>query len=144
MWIFKPLKLHRKKFVKTTWIFWPVKLHQKITSKQRGFFDQQNYIVKSTWKRLGYFDQRNYIEKVRWTGKRGKSSKFGLRRIDVISTSHRRWFYVICPLAQQILEPWSEHVSSKDMVSTYHVIRKNSFAMFEKYSSIFIQKLYMQ
>ena len=62
-WIFRPSKLHQKKYVETTWIFWPVKLHRK-----------------STWKR------------------RGNSSKFGLRRIDVISTSNGRRFDVVCPL----------------------------------------------
>ena len=114
-----------KKYVKTTWIFWSAKLHRKKYMKMTWIFWSTKLHQKS---------KRNW---------RGKSSKFGLRRIDVISTSHRLWFYVVCPLVQQILEPWSKYVSSKDMVSTYHVIRKNSSPMFEKYFSIFIQELYM-
>ena len=47
-WIFRPLKLHRKKYVKTTW-----------------FFQRRNYIAKSTWKPRGFLDQQNYVEKVR-------------------------------------------------------------------------------
>ena len=35
MWIFQPLKLHRKKYVETTWIFRSAKLHRKSTWKWR-------------------------------------------------------------------------------------------------------------
>ena len=51
-WIFRPSKWHRKKHVEATQIFWPAKLH-KSTWEQRGFLDQQNYVKKSTWKRQG-------------------------------------------------------------------------------------------
>ena len=70
-WIFWPTKLHRKRYVETTWIFWPSKLHRKKYVETTWIFDHQNYIDKSTWK---------------W---RGNLSKFGLRRIEVISMSNR-------------------------------------------------------
>ena len=35
-WIFRPAKLHRKKYVETTWIFRRSKLHRKSTRKWRG------------------------------------------------------------------------------------------------------------
>ena len=44
-------------------------------------------------KRHGFFNQRSYIKKVR-----GNPSKFGLRRIDVISTSNQCGFDVVSPL----------------------------------------------
>ena len=47
-WIFGPLRLQRKKYVKTTW-----------------FFRYRNCIAKSTWKPRGFLDQQNYVEKVR-------------------------------------------------------------------------------
>ena len=47
-WIFRPLKLQRKKYVKTTW-----------------FFRHRNCIAKSTWKPRGFLDHQNYVEKVR-------------------------------------------------------------------------------
>ena len=65
--------------------------------KPRGFFDHQNYIEKSTWKPRGFFDHRNYIEKVRGNDVEIRQ-RFGLRRIDVISTSNGRGFHVVCPL----------------------------------------------
>ena len=61
---------------------------KKSTWKQRGFFDHPNCIGKSTWKQRGFFYHRNCIEKSTWKW-RGNSLKFGLRRIDVISTSNR-------------------------------------------------------
>ena len=85
---------------------------EKRVCKQRGFFDHQNYAGKSTWKRRGFldhwnnikfFDQRNYIEKVRKS-----MSKFGLRRIDVISTWNQSRFGVVCSLRQMVI--WLENV----------------------------------
>ena len=60
---------------------------KEITSKKvRGnkvdFSIIEITLKKSTWKR------------------RGNSSKFGLRRIDVISTSNRRRFDVVCLLGR--------------------------------------------
>ena len=37
-WIFRPEKLHPKKYVETTWIFWSSNYIEKKTWKQRGFF----------------------------------------------------------------------------------------------------------
>ena len=79
-WIFRPSKSHRKKYVKTTRIFSPPKLHRKKYVETTWIFRSAKLHRKSTWKR------------------RGNSSKFGLRRIDVISTSNRRRFDVVCPL----------------------------------------------
>ena len=107
--ILRPEKLYRKKHVEIKWIFRASKLHRKSTWKQRGFFDHQNYAEKSTWKQHGFFDQWNYVEKSTWKRRRffyqqnyikkvrgndGKYVKFGLRRINVISTSNRRGMLV--------------------------------------------------
>ena len=79
-WISRQKKLHRKKYVEMTWIFLPSKLHGKKCVETTWIFRSAKLHRKSTWKR------------------RGNSSKFGLRRIDVISTSNRRRFDVVCPL----------------------------------------------
>ena len=79
-WIFRPAKLHRKNYVETTWIFRPKKLHRKRYVETTWIFRPAKLHRKSTRK---------------W---RGNSSKFGLRRIDVISTSNRLGFDVVCPL----------------------------------------------
>ena len=39
-------KITPKKYVETTWIFQPVKLRRKKYMKRRGFFDRRNYIEK--------------------------------------------------------------------------------------------------
>ena len=79
-WIIRPAKLHRKKYVETTWIFRPAKLHRKKYVEITWIFRRSKLHRKSTRK---------------W---RGNSSKFGLRRIDVISTSNRCGLDVVCPL----------------------------------------------
>ena len=68
--------------------------------KQCRFFEHRNYVEKSTWKRPWFFDQQNCIEKIRETNVEisRNLSKFGLRCIDVISTSNRRRFHVVCTL----------------------------------------------
>ena len=63
--------------------------------KRHGFFDQWNYAEKSTWRRREFFDPRNYIEKV--------EMKFGLRCIEVISTSNRCGLHLVCLLSSHIL-----------------------------------------
>ena len=65
MWIFRPLKFCRKKYVETTWVFRPSKLHLQKYVETAWIFRPANHVKKSTWKRRGFFDQRNYIEKVR-------------------------------------------------------------------------------
>ena len=80
MWIFRPSKFHRKKFVEITWTFRPVKLHRKKYVETTWVFRPSKLHRQSTRK---------------W---RGNSSKFGLRRIDVISTLNGRGFDVVCPL----------------------------------------------
>ena len=79
-WIFLPSKLHRKKYVETTWIFLTSKLHRKKYVETTWIFRSAKLHRKNTWKR------------------RGNSSKFGLRCIDVISTSNQRRFDMVCPL----------------------------------------------
>ena len=69
--------------METRWIFRPAKLVRK------------KYVGMS-----GYFDQQNYIEK-KVHGNDGNSSKFGFRSIDVIPTSNRRQFDVVCPLGMK-------------------------------------------
>ena len=73
---------------------------EKSTWKKRGYYDQRNYVYKSTWKRPWFFDQQNYIEKIRENNVEisRNLSKFGLRCIDVVSTSNRRRFHVVCTL----------------------------------------------
>ena len=80
-WIFRPSKLHRKKYVKSTWTFRPSKLHRKKYVKTTCIFWPSKLRRKSTWNWCGYL------------------SKFGLRRIDVISMSNPRQFDVVCPLS---------------------------------------------
>ena len=80
MWIFRPSKFHRKKFVEITRTFRPVKLHRKKYVETTWVFRPSKLHRQSTRK---------------W---RGNSSKFGLRRIDVISTLNGRGFDVVCPL----------------------------------------------
>ena len=74
-WIFRPLKLHWKKYVETTWIFRPSKWRRQKYVEKTWIFRSVKLPRKSLWK---------------W---RGNSSKFGLGRIDVISTStwSARW-----------------------------------------------------
>ena len=61
---------------------------KEITSK--------NY-VETTW----IFRSVKLHRKSTWK-RRGKSSKFGLRRIDIISTSNRHRFDVVCPLGLKL------------------------------------------
>ena len=107
-------------WIETPWIFWQEKLHtksmwlqggffnhknyiEKSMWKKRGFFKHRNYIEKNTWKQRGFFDHQSYIEKCTWK-RRGNSSKFGLRRVDVISASNPRWFDMECPLGMCSIE----------------------------------------
>ena len=85
-WIFRPLKLHRKKYVETTPIIQPSNSHRKKYMEQRGFFDHRNYLEKSTWTWI--FRSAKLHQRSTWK-RRGNLSKFGLRRIHVISTSNR-------------------------------------------------------
>ena len=94
MWIFRPSKLHRKKYVETTRIFRLAKLHRK-----------------STWK---------------W---RGNSSRFGLCRIDVISTLNRRRFDLVYPFLdiQAIIEWRFTLKRVPDMIITYSLVHNTFF-----------------
>ena len=65
-WIFRPEKLHRKKYVETSRFFNYRNYMERSTSKQRAFFDQRNYTDNSTWKKCGVFGHQNYIEKSTW------------------------------------------------------------------------------
>ena len=114
MWIIWQKKLHRKKYVETTWIFWPSKLHRKKYVETTRIFRP----LKLHWKKYvettrifwpSKLHRKKYVETTRifWSAKlhrksmlkwRGNSSKFGVRCIDVISTSNRRWFNMKCPL----------------------------------------------
>ena len=96
-WIFRPSKLHRRKYVETTWIFWPSKLHRKEYMETTWIFRpaklRQKKYLETTW----IFRPSKLHQKStqKW---RGNSPKFVLRRIDVISTSNRRGFDMVCPL----------------------------------------------
>ena len=83
-WIFRPAKLHQCKYVKTTWIFQTLKLHLKKYMETTWIFRPLKLHRKSTRK-----SRRN-------------SSKFGLRHIDIISTSNRPGLDVVYPLGWHI------------------------------------------
>ena len=75
-WIFRPEKLHRKKYVETTWIFWPSKLHRK-------------KYVETTWIfRSPKLRRKKYME-MTWKFVEICSSTYR-RNIDVESTWIRR------------------------------------------------------
>ena len=92
-----------KKYVVARWFFNHKNYIEKSMWKKRGFFKHRNYIEKNTWKQRGFFDHQSYIEKCTWK-RRGNSSKFGLRRVDVISASNPRWFDMECPLGMCSIE----------------------------------------
>ena len=72
--------------------------------------------VESTW----IFRPSKLHRKSTWN-RRGNSSKFGLRRIDVISTSNPRRFDVVCPLGKYFTNPMTGR--------TYHVNSKVFFSV---------------
>ena len=81
---FRPTKLNRKKYMEIMQIFRPSKLHWKKYVETTLIFRPSKSHRKSTWK---------------W---RGNSSKLGLRRIEVISTSNPRRINVY-PLGSLLL-----------------------------------------
>ena len=87
-WIFRPSKLRWKKYVETTWIFRSAKLRQKKYRETTWIFWSAKLHRKSTW-------------------------KFGLHCIDILSTSNRCGFDVVCPLGKlwrQILVLWKSRI----------------------------------
>ena len=82
MWIFRSSKLHPKTYGEITQIFLPARLRQK------------RYVEKTRIFRSSKLHRKS---KRKW---RGKSSKFGIRRIDIMSTSNRRGFDVVCSLGR--------------------------------------------
>ena len=77
---FLTIELCLKKYVEKTLIFRLLNLRREKYVETTWIFRSAKLHRKSTWK---------------W---RGNSSKFDLRRIDVIPTSNRRGFDVVCPL----------------------------------------------
>ena len=76
----------------------------KITSKKVPENDVDFSTIEITSKKVRGNDETTWIfrsaklhRKSTWK-RRGNSSKFGLRRIDITSTSNRRRFDVACPL----------------------------------------------
>ena len=88
-WIFWTSKLHRKKYVETTWIFRPSKLHWKKYVEITWIFQTAKLRQKQYVETMWIFQSATLHQKSTWKW-RGNLSKFGLRRIDVISTSNRR------------------------------------------------------
>ena len=109
MWIFQLEKLHCKKYVETMWISQPVKLHKKVRVND-GDFSTNEITPKKKVERREFLDHRNYIKKSTWKW-RGKSLKFGLQCIDVISTWNQCWFHVVCLLGGNlfITKHWEFH-----------------------------------
>ena len=96
-WIFRPSKLHRERYVEATWIFQPAKLRRKMYVETTCIFQpsklhRQRYVETTSIFRPLKLHRKSTRK---W---RGNSSKFGLRHIDVISTSNRRGFDMVCPL----------------------------------------------
>ena len=83
--------------------FCPSKLRQESKLKKRAYFDHRHLStwkqehVKTTWIFRPSKLHRKTIRK--W---RGNSLKFALRRIDIISTSNRRGFDMVCQLGRTI------------------------------------------
>ena len=92
-WIFRSSSLHRKKSVKTTWILRASKLRQKKYMETTTIFWSAKLHRKSTWKR------------------HGDLSKFSLWHIDVILTSTRHQFDVVCPLGLLYHKYWQTHLN---------------------------------
>ena len=91
------------------WIFQPVKLHKKVRVNNVDFSTNE-ITPKKKVERGEFLNHRNYIEKSTWKWC-GKSLKFGLQCIDVISTWNRCWFHVVCPLGGNlfITKHWESH-----------------------------------
>ena len=66
MWVFWTAKSCRKKYVETTWIFQPSKIHRKKYVVTTRIFWASKLRQKSTWNRRGFFDHRNYLETSTW------------------------------------------------------------------------------
>ena len=94
-WIFQPSKLHRKKCVETTCIFQPSKLHWKEYVEKTWIFRplklRRKKYMETTW----IFRSEKLHRKSTWKWS-GNSSKFGVRRIDVICSWNWRRFNVEC------------------------------------------------
>ena len=75
---------------------------KKSAWKQRGFFDHHIYAEKCMWKQRGFFYQQ-LLHRKSTLKLRRNSSKYGLRRINVISTWNRRRFNVVCLLGSPSL-----------------------------------------
>ena len=63
--IFRLEKLHCKKYVETMWIFQPVKLHKKVRVNDADFSTNEITLKKKV-ERREFLDHRNYIEKSTW------------------------------------------------------------------------------
>ena len=100
-WIFRPAKLHQEKYVDTKRIFRPAKLHRKKYVETTSIFRpsklRRKKYVETTW----IFRSAKLHRKSTWKW-RLNSSKFGLQGIDVISTSNRRGFDMVCPLVSYV------------------------------------------
>ena len=95
MWIFQPVKLHRKKYMEITWIFGHRNYIEESTWKQHGFFDHRNYIEKSTWKQHGFFDQRNYVKKSTWKQRGFSDHRNYIKKVHRNDVEIRRFKQVI-------------------------------------------------
>ena len=96
-WVFRPSKLHRKEYVGTTQIFCPSKLHRKKYVGITWVFRPAKLRRKNYLEATSIFRTKKLHWKSTWTWC-GNSLKFGLCRIDVISTSNRGGFKLVCPL----------------------------------------------
>ena len=108
MRIFWPEKLYQRKYLETTWIFSSGKICQRKREQTAWTFRPLKLHGQSTRK---------------W---RGNSSKFILRRIDVISTINRRGFDLVCSLGY-----WNEYKAKSDNKHTENEFRyffKTNFA----------------
>ena len=82
MWIFRPAKLHQKKFEETTWIFRPLKRHQK---KIRG--NNLDFLtIEITSKKVRVNDVDFSISEITLK----KYVEMTLKFVEIWSSSYRR------------------------------------------------------
>ena len=112
---FHTSNLHWIKYVKTTRISSSSKLLQRKFVETTSIFCPSKFHRKNTWKR------------------RGNSSIFCFRRIDIISTSNWRRFYALCPLENNLMTKFATDLQyplklvRKTYVSAMDVFLQNSW-----------------
>ena len=107
LYISFPSKLRQKNTPKQRWFFVQRNQVDKSASKRRWYFPHRSYAEQSTLKQRQFLAHRNYIEKLRQNDEViGNLSIFSFQHFDVISTSHRHWFDVVCRCVITLTKGW--------------------------------------